>query len=859
MKRMNGVKKERGIALLAAILALLLLSAIAAGMLYSSGLEMGIAGNYRDKQIATYAAISALQEAKDRIHPLRDLADPDRIPIPDGMPTLAQKNIIYLINPKAGEVVAPWDPSNKFADTDLCHGEYAQKVLGLSGPQTGPCSGAGMLPGGNGWYKVYDNSLGSYTGLYKQDQPLNYKWVRIMLKADNMTPVQVGTTASPASGKQVCWEGHNQVQNYNEYTTFCMPTGALDHIEIVNAGTNYTDPVITIGPPAPGGIQAVGVPTLKTAVTDKVGSISVANPGSGYLKPPIVTITGGGGSGATAKATIISGPGIDSASLVNSGPGCYYNASGPAVAVTGGGGSGAAVDVVMTSSKDCIAGWGVSSSSCKAYANTTQTITGPGGFVGTLTFGARQGNNAPVVNAKIINPGSGITSALGYNFSKLTNCTLNFSQPSLGYKVTGLAVKQAGQNYTSAPALSFPQPEGGTAPTGTTTLGPVPPNVGQIAHIDVLSGGSGYTAPPTVTLTPDGSGSGGLATAVLGQVGSITDIALSPHGTEYWRTPTVTITDKGGTGTGAVAKAVLSRTDFLTPVVSITALAETPSGTRAMIQMEAAPSLPGLNLGGALTLDGPSPIWGSPSSQQFKINGNDSNSCGQDAKPARAAIGAYADPNNPTNPTAVQSIIDALKKPANYLGAQAAPDIENIYNALGDSGTTPEGVQALADGVLSIADHVYTGNQTDSTIAAGSPTNPVINYVDGNLTASGNTHGYGILCVTGNVVFSGNWSWDGLILIIGQGSFVANGGGNGQINGTVFIAKTKAAPASGGLPSTGALLDDLGRPTADFQGGGGNGIYYDHCLAENYMKLIPYLPPPSSKPLRVLSVHSLTY
>lgn len=875
MNRAIGKNKQSGVALVFAILALALLSAIGAAMLYSSGLELGIAGNYRDKQVATYAAISGLQEAKDRILQSRDDADIEKIFMPDGLPSLNQPNIIYVINPKDGETVAPWDPSNKYADTDLCHGDYAKYVLGLSGKHGVPCSGSNAFPAGactpgsaGCWYTVYNNS--TYAGKYHEATPLDYKWVRIMLKTDNMTPVPViQTPETTTSGKQVCWDGHNQLPNPAGYTPDCMPIGALARIDVTAGGDGYdlsNPPTITIGPPASGGTQATAQAVIKASPTDKVGSVSVTDPGSGYDKPPAVTLTGGGGSGATAVATIVTGPGVESATLTSPGPGCYASASGPTVSLTGGGGSGAAVDVTMTQAKDCIAAWTVVSSGCKEYENTTQTITGGGGFSGSVKFYPRQGNNAPVGSATIVNPGSGITTLNGYTFSKLTSCTLSIT-PTLGYAVTDVKVTAKGTNYTTPPTVNFQLPNSGSKPTATATLGPMPTNVGQIAGIKVVNGGSGYTSAPTVVLTPTGNGAGGAAIAALAQMGYISAINLTYAGSHYWKVPSVII---GTPGTGAMGKAILSKTSFYTPVVSITSLAMTPMGTRAMEQMEAAPELPGLNLGGALTLDGPAPDFGSPSSQQFVINGNDADSCGNGKKPAQAAIGVYDDPNNPTTPTAMSEVISELKKPANYIGAKSAPDVENIFASLGDSGATPEGAEALAGGVLSLADdaertdpggppHKYYGDQTDSTVYIGTAGHPTVLYIDGNFTASGSTHGYGILLVTGNVVFSGNWSWDGLILVIGQGSFVANGGGNGQINGTVFIAKTKGTPPTGQPPSAGTLLPSLGSPVADFSGGGGNGIRYDHCLADDYMAQIPFVPPPSTKPLKVLSTHSLNY
>src|SRR5512146_2872522 len=89
---------ERGVALLVALFALLLLSARGLGMMYSADTETSINTNYKDKQAAIYAANSGLEEAKDRL-----LAQTGDITPPNGTPSLTAQNVIYLINPSASE------------------------------------------------------------------------------------------------------------------------------------------------------------------------------------------------------------------------------------------------------------------------------------------------------------------------------------------------------------------------------------------------------------------------------------------------------------------------------------------------------------------------------------------------------------------------------------------------------------------------------------------------------------------------------------------------------------------------------------------------------------------------------------
>jgi hypothetical protein len=72
-----------------------------------------------------------------------------------------------------------------------------------------------------------------------------------------------------------------------------------------------------------------------------------------------------------------------------------------------------------------------------------------------------------------------------------------------------------------------------------------------VNSIAVSSGGSGYTAAPTVTIT-GGGGSGAKATAAVSG-GAVTRITLTNGGSGYTAAPTVTITGGGGSGAAASA------------------------------------------------------------------------------------------------------------------------------------------------------------------------------------------------------------------------------------------------------------------------------------------------------------------
>ena len=259
-------RKQRGIALLLTIFGLLLLTAVSVAMLYSSNSETLIAVNYRDKQVATYAALSALEEARQRIHPtFGDLALLGYVPTQT--PTTSNGQVLYILNPDTtnGETatsIAPWNynsGNNPYFDAELCQ----ENMLGLTGTRGVACTGASAVPsatcsavggGGSGWCQYYDNSANATS--WKLSSPLDYKWVRITLKEDWNAPMYVYPSGGAASGKQVCWDGGYQNQIPSGYGTNCQGTS---------------------------GNQVIG--------------LNATSLGSGYTSAPTVTIAGGGGSG----------------------------------------------------------------------------------------------------------------------------------------------------------------------------------------------------------------------------------------------------------------------------------------------------------------------------------------------------------------------------------------------------------------------------------------------------------------------------------------------------------------------------------------------------------------------------------
>ena len=862
-KRSIRSRSQAGVALLVALFALLLLSAVGLGMMFSANSETAIGANYREVQTATFGAYSGLWEARDRlmyVHP----ATTSSLTLPSDIPTATGGNVIYIINPAAGETVAPWDYTNAYADTELCH----ENVLGLSGTAGVPCSGSASLPSGSSWYTTYNDS--TYSGIYNLgSNPLPFKWVRVQLKTDNATPF--GTSGS-TTGNQVCWDGNNQVPDPAGYGGDCGPTpGGVATINITNEGSGYTvgsSPLVTIAAPPAGGTQATATATVTLTDTGALSGITVTAPGANYTTagvvidaPPV------GGTQATATANVVaSGKRVVNINSPTVGNSCYSGTPPTSVPFTPPSGSGtAATATEVVSGNTCIYNITLtgSCSSKKGNSNVSFSVGGPGsGFTGTVNFKNSNGGPVDTSTVKITNPGSGYSAAPTGNVT-ISGCTgtnaISIVTASLGYTVSNFNLLDGGGGYVStdtpsvtAPGSTATQASGWTLTSAGGTLGGANPNAGQISSITLNNPGAGYTSTPNVTIT--GNGTGATATASMATTGKVTSMTITNGGSGYTSPPAITIAAPGGSGTTATAVDSLSYGTWLGQVFLITAMGRSPAGAHAMAQMEAVLPVRGFGATGALTLDGPSPTFSPPNSLNMVVNGNDLNSCGGVADPAHPAVGVFDDPNNPTTPTALASVTAAVDaaKPQNYIGSAIAPDIENIFGNLGDTMSTPGGLDALASAIQAVANANGTAySNNPSNPALGTANNPVVDYVAGDVSFSGNVQGYGILLVTGTLNMGGNFSWNGVVLAIGKGVAVFNGGGNGQINGTIIAAKTR--------DSSGNLLNTLGSPSVTWTGGGGNGVHYDHCWVQQMMSRIDFTPPQSTKPLKIISVKTLAY
>jgi|GEM_PF-979753 len=254
----------------------------------------------------------------------------------------------------------------------------------------------------------------------------------------------------------------------------------------------------------------------------------------------------------------------------------------------------------------------------------------------------------------------------------------------------------------------------------------------------------------------------------------------------------------------------------------------------------------------ALTLDGhipmpddpgaPAPSFFPANSNPFHVDGRDGGVGGPNDK---SAIGVITDDDDADVTGAIPT-----NRYDNYEGAGYVPDppgpalgtpsINNVSATLAPELTTPAGLEMIVRDITSYATTVYNpgypGSQSLGNI--GSASSPQIVVVNGDCVF-GPADGYGILVVRGNLTLNGNFHWNGLILVIGQGYVNWNGGGNERIEGAMLVARSRNTTRSMSEP-VGQLLTSRGDIYFNFNGGGGNGIYYDTQALRNANRGLPF-------------------
>jgi phage tail sheath protein FI len=393
-------------------------------------------------------------------------------------------------------------------------------------------------------------------------------------------------------------------QTSNMKNAVVTPTGGISTIDIINGGYGY---------------NSLETPPAVTVYTEGlIGSITVTHGGSGYTSTPTVNITGGDGAGFIGEANLVNGS-VVSVTIITPG----YNYTDPVVSISGGNGTGATATATTKSVQEnggvpataeaVLSGGGITaislSSGGSGYtsaptvnivsangdqghgATATATLSGSGinsitvssggsnyssPTVSFLAGGSGSGAAATAVLAgglsaiSIVNAGSGYTTAPVVTITGGGGTGASAVATTDGNHITGISIVVAGSGYTSAPTISFSGGAGSGAVADATV------NYTTIKSITVTNAGSGYISAPTVVIS-DSTGSGAAATAVIGG-SSISGITVTNAGSGYKKLPVITLTGGGGLG-AAVGSSTVGPSTVTSIIVteSGTGLSEPPS------------------------------------------------------------------------------------------------------------------------------------------------------------------------------------------------------------------------------------------------------------------------------------------
>ena len=220
------------------------------------------------------------------------------------------------------------------------------------------------------------------------------------------------------------------------------------------------------------------------SITDSVQGINIISGGNSFTSVPNITISGGGGTGATAVAVISSGSLLE-INVTASGSG--YT-SLPDVSIVGGGGVGFSVIATLSTQEKFLAEERVSATdlsiSANVIANTpasVQTID--------LTTGGTGYTAAPIVTVQA-SPAGGTTAT--------ATATINSGV------VTSITITNIGTGYVEIPTISFTSaPVGGSTAAAVSTLS-TPTGTGSSASVSegvfYINGNFIKIAPQTLIL-----------------------------------------------------------------------------------------------------------------------------------------------------------------------------------------------------------------------------------------------------------------------------------------------------------------------------------------------------------------------
>jgi Tfp pilus assembly protein PilX len=211
-----ATSRQNGIALVSALLILVLLSAIAVGLVLTANTESAVNANYRQERALDFAARAGIEEVRDRMASAsaHTLVSPTCTPASACLaaapvvPSTTNNGILYVLGGKTPASVTPWTLNTVYTDDELCHDGYG---LVTSQSSDVHCS---SVPTGSAWY-ASTNSTAPWAGT---GAALAFQWVRVSWKLNGSIqgyPVNVvscsQTGVGAGCGRAVCYNGTHEI------------------------------------------------------------------------------------------------------------------------------------------------------------------------------------------------------------------------------------------------------------------------------------------------------------------------------------------------------------------------------------------------------------------------------------------------------------------------------------------------------------------------------------------------------------------------------------------------------------------------------------------------------------------------
>jgi Tfp pilus assembly protein PilX len=283
-KRKNTIFKirnhEEGVALIAAILTLLLISAITAGIIILTNTETNTSANFKDEQRAFFSAKAGIEEVRDRLRTAATNSLNASLPItlPGGA-----NSVLYITNALNGETVTAVGSGATYPDDEICK-------------ETSSVSCSGGFPSAGTWYTASNTA----SNTYQASPVLDWKWVRVQLKQSNGFGTNYAVNGDNTKAYFTCLKDGSPYEV--AFSTFCasptyLPVYVLTSLAVTPSGSRRMVQVEvgqdTIQFVAPAALTMDGaLPSFSGGNSAQFGvsGIDVGGCGSASIGPPVPAV-----------------------------------------------------------------------------------------------------------------------------------------------------------------------------------------------------------------------------------------------------------------------------------------------------------------------------------------------------------------------------------------------------------------------------------------------------------------------------------------------------------------------------------------------------------------------------------------